>query len=100
MSEYKQGRFGAITFPKNLPLQAEKDNMEDIERLLYTAATRAEDSLILTYSEKNIQDKTLEPLPSIISSVEEFESIEDLEPSLLSKNLELEQDILVSLPYL
>lgn len=99
-SEYKQGRFGAITFPKNLPLQAEKDNMEDIERLLYTATTRAEDSLTLTYSEKNIAEKTLEPLPSIIACGKEFVTLDDITPAALSKNLELEQDILVSLPYL
>lgn len=99
-SEYKQGRFGAITFPKNLPLQAEKDNMEDIERLLYTAATRAEDSLTLSYSEKSIAEKSLEPLPSIIACGKEFLNITDIAPVSLSKNLELKQDILVSLPYL
>ena len=99
-SEYKQGRFGAVTFPKNLPLQAEKDNMDDIERLLYTAATRAENGLVLSYSEKNILEKALEPLPSILSAGEEFIQNQDISPNELSKNLELEQDLLVSLPYL
>jgi len=64
-SEYKQGRFGGSSFPKNLPLQAEKDNMEDIERLVYTAATRAEYFLSLSYSDISISEKSLDPLPNI-----------------------------------
>jgi superfamily I DNA/RNA helicase len=73
-SEYRQGKFGAVTFPKNLPLQAEKDNFEDIERLVYTAATRAENNLVLSYSEKNIAEKLLTPLPQIAEDAESFAS--------------------------
>lgn len=99
-SEYKQGRFGAVTFPKNLPLQAEKDNLEDIERLVYTAATRAENELIISYAQNNMQGKAIEALPCILSQADEFEEITDIEAAKLSKHLELEMDELVSLPYL
>lgn len=99
-SEYKQGRFWAITFPKNLPLQAEKDNMEDIERLLYTAATRAESHLTLSYSLKNTSEKALEPLPGLAEMQGEFREQERGEMSAISTTLELDAERLVMLPYL
>ncbi|MCH8518330.1 ATP-dependent helicase [Candidatus Gracilibacteria bacterium] len=98
--EYKQGKFGAVTFPKNLPLQAEKDNMEDIERLLYTAATRAESHLTLSYSLKNTSEKTLEPLPSLAEMQGEFCEQERGGMSAISTTLELDAERLVMLPYL
>lgn len=59
------GKFGGSPLPKNLPLEAEKDDDADIERLIYTAYTRAKDSLTVSYSSENMAEKSLEPLACI-----------------------------------
>jgi len=99
-SEYKQGRFGGSSFPKNLPLQAEKDNMEDIERLVYTAATRAELFLSLSYSDISISEKSLDVLPNIWSESGDYEERQFAETITLSETLESDLSSLVSLPFI
>ena len=99
-SEYKQGRFGSSTFPKNLPLQAEKDNMEDIERLVYTAATRAEYFLHLSYSDINLAEKSLDALPNIWSETEEYQDIQIDDMMTLTHTLEANLSSLVNLPFI
>lgn len=74
--------------------------MEDIERLLYTAATRAESHLTLSYSLKNTSEKTLEPLPSLAEMQGEFCEQERGGMSAISTTLELDAERLVMLPYL
>lgn len=74
-SEYKMGKIGGSPLPKNLPLEAERDNDEDIERLIYTAFTRAKDSLTATYSRENIDEKPLEALACIEVESPEWEDI-------------------------
>lgn len=59
------GKFGGSPLPKNLPLEAEKDEDEDIERLIYTAFTRAKDTLTVSYSAESMSEKSLEPLACI-----------------------------------
>ena len=60
--EYKSGKISGSSLPKNLPLEADRDNDDDIERLLYTAFTRAKDTLTISYSRESMSEKSLEPL--------------------------------------
>ncbi len=99
-SEYKMGRMGGSPLPKNLPLEAEKDEDEDIERLVYTALTRAKDSLTLTYSEVNMSGKSLEPLSCIDSEDETWKELTTVPLTSLTKTLEIEKKELFALPYL
>ena len=48
--QYKRGKNSGNPLPSNLSLAPERDNDEDIRRLIYTVATRAKDRLILSYS--------------------------------------------------
>ena len=59
MSEYKLGRNAGSSLPRNLPLEAERDADEDIERIVYTAFTRAKDALTVSYSNESISGKSL-----------------------------------------
>lgn len=69
------GKIGGSPLPKNLPLEAEKDNDEDIERLIYTAFTRAKDTLTVTYSSESMDEKSLEPLACIEVESPEWEEV-------------------------
>lgn len=91
---------GGSPLPKNLPLEAEKDEDEDIERLVYTALTRAKDSLTLTYSEVNMSGKSLEPLSCIDSEDETWKELTTVPLTSLTKTLEIEKKELFALPYL
>jgi DNA helicase II / ATP-dependent DNA helicase PcrA len=99
-SEYKMGKIWGSSLPKNLPLEAEKDNDEDIERLVYTAITRAKDSLTLSYASESINEKTLEPLPCINAGDDEWNDMNIVPLENLTKTLEIEKKDLFSLPYL
>ena len=98
-SEYKIGKFWGSPLPKNLPLEAEKDAEEDIERLVYTALTRAETELSLTYSKMSKDEKALEALWCFASELDSFVE-KDVEVSHLTETLALEGKELFSLPYL
>ena len=98
--EYKSGKFSGSTLPKNLPLEADRDNDEDIERLIYTAFTRAKDSLTATYSEENMNEKSLEPLTCIEVASDNWEELTTIPLTSLTETLEIEKRELFALPYL
>lgn len=98
--EYKIGKIGGSSLPKNLPLEAEKDNDEDIERLVYTAFTRAKDTLTATYSSESMDEKSLEPLACIEVESPEWEELTTVPLTSLTATLEAEKKELFSLPYL
>jgi len=83
-------------------LQAEKDNIEDIERLVYTAATRAEQELILSWSEKNMQEKALEALPNIGAQQDDWEDMNIQTVHIPEVNQTLSQSLneITKLPYI
>lgn len=99
-SEYQMGRYGGSPLPKNLPLEAEKDDDADIERLVYTAFTRAKNSLVITYSKESMTEKSLEPLACIEVESEWWEEVTSVPLSSLTASLEGEKKELFSLPYL
>jgi DNA helicase II / ATP-dependent DNA helicase PcrA len=99
-SEYKMGKFGGSPLPKNLPLEAEKDEDEDIERLIYTAFTRAKDTLTVSYSAESISEKSLEPLACIWVESDEWKESISMPLSSLAETLEAEKRELFALPYL
>jgi DNA helicase-2/ATP-dependent DNA helicase PcrA len=99
-SEYQMGKFWGSPLPKNLPLEAERDLDEDIERLIYTAFTRAKDSLTLSYSSESMSEKSLEPLACIEVESEWWEELTSVPLDSLTKILEVEKNELFSLPYL
>lgn len=99
-NEYQMGKIGGSALPRNLPLEAERDRDDDIERLVYTAFTRAKDSLCISYSKENISEKSLEPLPCIEVENGEWEETDTVSLTNLSSTLEVEKRELFSLPYL
>jgi superfamily I DNA/RNA helicase len=98
--EYKLGKIAGSSLPKNLPLEADKDGDEDIERLIYTAYTRAKDSLTLSYSEQSIDEKSLEPLACIGAEDESWEISTNEPITSLVEALEVEKKELFCLPYI
>ena len=98
-AEYKIGKFWGSVLPKNLPLEAEKDAEEDIERLVYTALTRAESHLTLSYSRESTEEKSLELLGCFWKSAEEFQEQNSKNIIEISTTLELSGKELFSLPY-
>lgn len=98
--EYKSGKITGSTLPKNLPLEADRDDDSDIERLIYTAFTRAKDSLTVTYSSENMSEKSLEPLPCIEFASPEWEEMTTVPLTSLTATLEVEKKELFALPYL
>jgi DNA helicase II / ATP-dependent DNA helicase PcrA len=99
-SEYQIWKFGGSALPKNLPLEAERDLDEDIERLIYTAFTRAKDALTFSFSKENMSEKALEPLACIEVENGEWEENTSVPLSSLTKILEIEKNELFALPYL
>ena len=98
--EYKLGKVGGSILPKNLPLEAEKDDDEDIERLIYTAFTRAKDTLTLSFSALNHEERTNEALAMIGAEDEDWEGVASTDTDILSEALEIEKKDLYSLPYI
>jgi len=97
--EYRLSRPSGSILPKNLPLEAEKDDDEDIERLVYTAFTRAKDSLTLSYSPVDLEERTNDTLMMISSESEDWEEVTILPPDIIDHALEEEKKDLYSLPY-
>lgn len=99
-SEYQMGKIWGSPLPKNLPLEAERDADEDIERLVYTAFTRAKDSLTVSYSKMNMSEKSLEPLACIEVESPDWEEVTTVPLGILTDTLENEKKELFALPYL
>ncbi len=98
--EYKSGKITGTSLPKNLPLEADRDNDEDIERLIYTAFTRAKDTLTATYSHESISEKSNEPLVCIQIQDDDWKEMNSIPLESLTKTLEVEKKELFALPYL
>ena len=98
--EYKSGKISGSSLPKNLPLEADRDNDDDIERLVYTAFTRAKDSLTMSYSKESINEKSLEPLSCLDTGDESWIQIDQLPIESITTTLEVDKKELFSLPYL
>jgi ATP-dependent exoDNAse (exonuclease V) beta subunit len=98
--EYKSGKISGSSLPKNLPLEADRDNDDDIERLVYTAFTRAKDTLTITYSKESINEKSLEPLACLDTGDESWIEITHTPIESLTETLTVEKKDLFNLPYL
>lgn len=98
--EYKLGKISGSTLPKNLPLEADKDDDADIERLVYTGYTRARKYLTVSYSHMSTDERSSEPLPCIGSEKPEWIHRADILPLLLTETLEDISHSLWGLPYL
>ncbi len=97
--EYKLGKISGATLPKNLPLEADKDDDADIERLVYTGYTRARKTLTVSYSAMSMDERSNEPLPCIGSERPEWAERSDITPMSLADNLANASQSLWSLPY-
>ncbi len=97
--EYKLGKISGATFPKNLPLEADKDDDADIERLVYTAYTRARHTLSVSYAKMSMDERINEPLPSIGSEKPEWIKNNTITSLQISESLETATQSLWSLPY-
>ncbi len=98
--EYKSGKMAGSTLPINLPLEADRDDDNDIERLVYTAFTRAKDTLTISYSLESINEKSLEPLACIEVESPDWEESTTVPLTSLTETLEVEKKELFALPYL
>mgnify|MGYP002776069401 FL=1 len=98
--EYKLGKIAGSSLPKNLPLEADKDGDDDIERLVYTAYTRAKDTLTISYSAVTLDEKSLEPLACIWAENDSWEEDICIPLVSLTETLEAEKKELFSLHYL
>ncbi len=85
--------------PKNLPLEADKDDDADIERLVYTGYTRARKTLTVSYSTMSMDERTNEPLPCIGSEQSEWIEQKDITSLSLATNIGNVSQSLWSLPY-
>lgn len=94
------GRIQGTTLPKNLPLETEKDGDEDRERLIYTALTRAKDTLTVSYSKKSLSEKIHEPVSCLTVEDTTWEETQFIDISSLENTLEVEKKELFALPYL
>ena len=99
--QYKRGKNSGNPLPSNLSLAPERDNDEDIRRLIYTVATRAKDRLTLSYGKIGLTEKS-ESLISILWGIDrdKWTIIEPLSNiSDISLLLEREKQDISSLPY-
>ncbi len=69
-TEYTRGRNTENVMPANISILPEKDNIDDIIRLVYTIFTRARKSLHLSYARKKMDEKP-NTLLSILSLIPE-----------------------------
>ncbi|MBC7503879.1 ATP-dependent helicase [Candidatus Gracilibacteria bacterium] len=97
--EYKLGKISGATLPKNLPLEADKDDDADIERLVYTGYTRARKTLTVSYSTMSMDERTNEPLSCIGPEQSEWIEKTDITSLSLATNLENASQSLWNLPY-
>ncbi len=98
--EYKLWKITGSTLPKNLPLEADKDDDADIERLIYTAYTRARSSLTVTYARTDISERNNDPLPCIELELPDWEEVIEMDIPAAITLLENQKKDLFSLPYL
>lgn len=98
--EYKSGKISGSSLPKNLPLEADRDDDSDIERLLYTAFTRAKDTLTISYSKENMSEKALEPLSCLDIWDDDWQELTSIPLESLTRTLEVEKQDLFALPYI
>lgn len=96
--QYKLGKVSGSPLPKNLPLAPEKDDDEDIRRLVYTVFTRAKKDLILSYAQKNLGEKTDTPL-GCLTDLDPAWSNSSVPVESLVDFMEKERKDLFSLPY-
>lgn len=97
--QYKRGKNVSNPLPVNLALSPEKDNEDDIRRLIYTVCTRAKDRLVLSHARLTLNEKSDTPV-SVLSNIEKWIYIKpqtsvELAPVLL----ETESRDITSLPY-
>lgn len=97
--EYKLGKISGSTLPKNLPLEADKDDDADIWRLVYTGYTRARSSLTVSYSTLSMDERTNESLSCIGSENPDWIQKPDISPLVLSETLEEAGHSIWSFPY-
>lgn len=95
---YTRGMNSGNPFPSNLTLAPEKDNTEDIERLVYTICTRAKNRLILSYAHKNLSEKSESPL-SVLSHISEWNKIEQKSIDNCSFLLWNEHKSIIEMPF-
>lgn len=95
---FVKNKANSSPFPSNLVLQAEKDNIEDVERLIYTIFTRAKDVLNISFSHIDINEKKTE-LVSILGNIENFEKNEQISIDNCTKILKNENKNLIELPF-
>lgn len=96
--QYKLGKVSGSPLPKNLPLAPEKDDDEDIRRLVYTVFTRAKKDLILSYAQMNLSEKTDTPL-GCLTDLNPAWTSSSVAPESLVDFMEKERKDLFSLPY-
>ena len=96
--QYKLGKVSGSPLPKNLPLAAEKDDDEDIRRLVYTVCTRAKKDLILSYAQRNLGEKSDTPL-GCLTELDSPWTSNAVSTDSLTQFLEQERKDLFSLPY-
>lgn len=96
--QYKLGKVSGSPLPKNLPLAPEKDDDEDIRRLVYTVFTRAKKDLILSYARMNLSEKSDTPL-GCLTDLDPAWMSSSVAPESLAQFLEKERKDLFSLPY-
>lgn len=97
--QYKRGKNTTNPLPANLPLSPEKDNDEDILRLVYTVCTRAKDRLILTHSRLTLSEKPDSPV-SVLASIQTWTRMElSLPESISPIFFETEKHDLTGFPY-
>ncbi len=95
---FLKAKASSSPFPSNLVLQAEKDNIEDVERLIYAIFTRAKDVLYLSFSTIDINEKTTE-LISVLANIDDFVKNEQISIDNCTKILKNENKNLIELPF-
>lgn len=97
-SKYARKKYDENPFMSNFDLSPEKDNTEDIERLIYTVFTRAKEVLFATYSQKNLDEKP-ESVVSVLSHIEEWDRNEIKNLDNCSKILEQKTQSITDIPF-
>ncbi len=99
--QYKRGKNSGNPLPSNLSLAPERDDDEDIRRLIYTVATRAKDHLSLSYAKTSLWEKN-DSLVSTLGTIDASKWTiidQELDISRAEALLLREHQDLCSLPY-
>ena len=78
-----RARSGTLSYPANLPFAANSNTPEERMRLYYVAMTRAKNTLVLSYGERNDADKATPPADFLVpleTDVRTIESVESAQP--------------------